>query len=528
MKRIHWLILFIALQAGMVSYSSAQTPHYAAIYGWAFPNYTTPVLSWDIYRDTFIGIPPDPPSSGFDWLFYDLVYRTELAGEGNCYGLSLMSLMMRKKGGHLGYCLPVSQYSGDSVSPFTGPNDPFLGQYINQMHGHQVNVPSLKQYLELIATGKNRDGLFAFQQAQYYQAQDDYTLVSITESLFPTDGGHTMVAYETRGFGPNDKRIYVYDPNRSWYVPTQQTFYTSGSNFIQIRADHSWSFDKGGGVVWSGDPSSGGNCTITPISIAGPRSRTPSSLGFNAIDFASEFFIFGEGTQLEQITSEDGKRLFKPGTHEVEIDPNLGMLNIVPFYPSDQVLNDKPYNFATYYQLEKPTGSVDVQVRSERGGYRLDVAGPRSHFRIVAKGGVGTDLLKIRDYGTLAPQMSLHNHIDAGMYDIELTQIVEPNQEARIFRLINLKVPSRIPIDIGISPDRSGLDVISQKVNLDVTLQIESIGRGYREVVDIPNLRIQPGEQLNVKPDNWRNLNDRDLKINIGRIGTIGTFRPIR
>ena len=124
--------------------------------------------------------------------------------------------------------------------------------------------------------------------------------------------------------------------------------------------------------------------------------------------------------------------------------------------------------------------------------------------------------------------MSLHNHIDAGMYDIELTQIVEPNQEARIFRLINLKVPSRIPIDIGISPDRSGLDVISQKVNLDVTLQIESIGRGYREVVDIPNLRIQPGEQLNVKPDNWRNLNDRDLKINIGRIGTIGTFRPIR
>ncbi len=119
---------------------------------WYFDNFETDPLTWDIYRDTFIGVPPtrDPLSSAFDVLFYDNLYKSSLAKNGNCFGMSLQSLMMLKNGGHLGYCAPVNQYSGDLIgTPTTGPTDNGLTRIINEMHGHQVHTESLRFFLDL-------------------------------------------------------------------------------------------------------------------------------------------------------------------------------------------------------------------------------------------------------------------------------------------------------------------------------------------------------------------------------------------
>src|ERR1700751_2278577 len=119
---------------------------YASNSGWRFLNFKDPTFSWDIYRDTFIGIPPteDPLSSAFDVIFYEQVYKSKLSADGNCFGMSLLNQIISKYGGHLGYCAPIRQYSGDPTATAMGPTDPTLRRVINVMHGHQVNLPTVQ------------------------------------------------------------------------------------------------------------------------------------------------------------------------------------------------------------------------------------------------------------------------------------------------------------------------------------------------------------------------------------------------
>ncbi len=479
--------------------------HWTADNGWAFHNFTTPEFSWELYRDTFIGIPPtrDPAASGFDVLFYDYVYKSELSANGNCYGMSLMAQLILEKGGHLGYCAPCAQYSGDLSAADAGPTDPNLYHAINQMHGHQVNLPSLKQYLEIIALGKNRDGLYAFDQAGYYALRNDPVLVSITKGLSPVDGGHTLAVINAVSYGANDKRIYLYDPNRSWYDPADQPWYINGENYIQIHSDHSWEFEMAGGEVWSGDPSSGGNIIITPVSLAGPRSRTPSSMGLNALTFINEFFIFGSGSDLEQVTNSQGKRLFKPGTKEIDNDPSTGLLNIVPFYPSDQ---GAPYDFSIFYQLDNPGGELDVQIRS-RGGYRVDIAGMLSHLRVESIGGEGTDLFRIRDIGTASPALTLFNNTQAESLNATFTQIVKPGQEARVFKLTGLQSQAGSPVELKIIRNQGALEINNEKSSLGYNLEIERhlIG-GVIDTVRLPAVQLDPGNIQIISPPSWKIL----------------------
>src|SRR5258708_17959433 len=120
MKKSEHMITFNLTVVGMLGLIAlglpvARSDDYAATSAWQFKNLKDPTFSWDLYRDTFIGIPPneDPLSSPFDVLFYENLYKSKLSESGNCYGMSLLSLMILQNGGHLGYCAPIPQYSGD-------------------------------------------------------------------------------------------------------------------------------------------------------------------------------------------------------------------------------------------------------------------------------------------------------------------------------------------------------------------------------------------------------------------------------
>ena len=90
------IVLAVIGAACVVTMPMYAQDDYAQKNGWWFQNFETKPLPWDIYRETFIGIPPseDPWSSAFDVLFYEQVYKDKLSGSGNCYGMSLLSLMM--------------------------------------------------------------------------------------------------------------------------------------------------------------------------------------------------------------------------------------------------------------------------------------------------------------------------------------------------------------------------------------------------------------------------------------------------
>jgi hypothetical protein len=245
-------------------------------HSWRFTNFQTfgdlpwaSNLSWDLYRDTFIGIPPtrSVAGSGFDVAFYDAIFERRLTETGNCFGMVLLSHLIQSKGHHLGLCAPIRQYGGDNTDESVdwdgdgnsdgdytrGPDSARVERVINRMHGHQITLPTLRHLLNIIQQHSNRDGNFAFGQAKKYIEKEGATPISVTSSLSPQDGGHALLAYDTRARRDNNgnvvtRQILVYDPNRPWNTP-DSTWYTQGHNVIRVDpSTDRWTFNQG---TWS-------------------------------------------------------------------------------------------------------------------------------------------------------------------------------------------------------------------------------------------------------------------------------------
>lgn len=493
---------------------------------WRFNNFRTMSalpwstdFTWKLYRDTFIGIPPerDPWSSAFDVLFFDLLYETELGSAGNCYGMTLLSALITHKGAHLGFCAPVSQYSGDSVGTMTtldldgdgnpdrhfrGPTNDRLREVINRLHGHQVNLATLLFFRDIILVGKNRDGQYAYDQVLYYKMRDDPVLVSITETLNPADGGHTMVAYDA-GMVGGQQRIFVYDPNRPGAIPTDP-YYTGDQNVITIGTGGSWEFLMAGETVpWSGSPSSGGNITITPISVTGPTGRTPSSMGLDILHVVTMIFISGDGAALDQITNEQSKRAFKPGTLEPDIDPTTGMRNVVPWFPSD---GSGRVGGAPYFIVGDPGGALELQVRSGTGGYRVDLAGGGGRISVSARRGSGKDVITIDNAGRRSQSLQILNSCGASDYDIEFTQVIQPGERARTFTLANVKVAKNARVELKIIDQQSALSIVSLDAPVSFDAQLRRRTILGDQVIELPGAQIEAGQDLVLRPKSWLDL----------------------
>ncbi len=302
-----YLILLLAVITLLSARSLAQPQdtNWVKNNTWYFDNFKDPELPWSIFKETFTGVAPEP-SGDFDQVLYDQLYKTKLASKGHCFGMCVMALLMKKNGGYLGFCYPPYKYSGtiyhggkeDSI----GPADLNLKTAIAMVHGNQINHGFLLFLLDVISINKNRDGNYAYQQVNYYLAKDDPPVISITKSLSPADGGHVLIPYLTNTIG-GKKRIYVYDPNYSFYEKGSEKgheFYTSGSNYIEISADGSWDYIKGyprdasDPENWSGGPNHGGNCIVIPLSVAGKKGRLPQSLFADVAEALNKIFIFGD------------------------------------------------------------------------------------------------------------------------------------------------------------------------------------------------------------------------------------------
>jgi hypothetical protein len=492
---------------------------YAAKSAWQFNNFKCcppmpppdPTFSWELYRDSFIGIPPteDPVSSAFDVLFYQQIYKDKLAKDGNCYGMSLLSLMILKNGGHLGYCAPVSQYSGDIFGQ-TGPTDPMLMRAINIMHGHQVNLPTLQYMLDIIASHANRDGAFAYTRFTDLKLRQDLTLISITKSLNPNDGGHTLVAYDAQDLGGGNKRIFVYDPNRTWADPASRTWYQTGQNYVQISGS-SWSFDLGTTGTWSGSPASGGNIIITPISITGPHSRTPASLGGAIIGkILNTLLLSGQSARIEQVTDANGKRLFKPGTFEVETDPSIGMKNMLPFFPSDQTRAGDNGGLILF-QLGSSGGLLKVQVTGSESGYTLRSIGAQSQVIVTARGGRGTDVISLHQIGSSEPRIRIENRRGTSEYDVRFIQATRPRELLHVLSSTRVRVPADAQVEFGVSDRDRALSIYSSSATLQFDLELKTVTREGEKSLARKGVALAPRTQQIVQPQNWLKLQDTEV-----------------
>jgi hypothetical protein len=491
--------------------AAALAQPYTETGGWRFDNFPDATLSWDIYRETFIGIPPayDPLSSALDVVFYDKVYKTELAKEGNCFGLSLLSLMILKKGGHLGYCVPIPQYSGDAFGD-AGPTDPGLKRAINIMHGHQMNLPVLQHVLEIIGKSKNRDGAYALERLQFYKLKNDPTTVTVMKSLVPSDGSHTMAAYDADPPGSGNRKIWVYDPNRSWADPAQRAWYTSGSNHITVNGT-SWQFEMVDGTIYSGSPSSGGNLLIIPISVSGPHSRSPASMGDQAIgQIITTIFVSGSDAKIEQVTDGQGRRLFSPGTMEIDTDPATGMVKMLPWYPSDQG-RVRPGAPLFFFHLGGSAGTLNIKVTAGEQGYQLRALGPRGMITVAARGGKGSEQVTLRHAGTLEPQLVLTNERGASDYDVHFAHIAQPRERVHVLRARNLRAPQGATVELGAVDRSRALSLASPTAEIAYDVELRAMTRRGEEVLSRPGSGQNAADTRIVRPSNWYDLKARGV-----------------
>jgi len=495
---------------------------YAKDNGWWFRNFKDPTLSWDIYRDTFIGIPPTESAAAslFDALFYTKICKTELAKTGNCYGMSLLSVMIRKRGGHMGYCMPVPQYSGDiagDCSKPTGPSDPALRRAINVMHGHQVNLPTLEFILDVIAKHKNRDASYAYDTFAAVLMQEGPALVSITKELAPGKSAHTMVAYRAEDLGSSGRRIYVYDPFRSWADSdsTVRDWYQTNQNFIQINGT-SWSFPLRGwscGVeTWSGDPASGGNIVIIPASVTGPHSRSPASLGGGIIDqILNTILLSGGSAEIEQVTDAQGKRLFKPGTYEVDTDPATGMRNMFPWTPSGQAGPQTGSNSTILFQLGSARGALTVRVKGSQSGYTLRSMGARNQVSVTARGGQGTDAITLAHPGSSDARIELANTRGTSEYDIEFIQATGPKEALHVLSSNRMRIPDGARVELAMTDQSRALTVSSPTANIQYDLELRAVTGKETQSLNKTHVTQAAGTLQTVQPRSWADLQKTEV-----------------
>lgn len=363
------IVISMSLSMSFSEKTMAQDAAWVRENTWYFDNFVQAILGWDIFRETYIGVAPEP-SADTDYIFYEAVFKTEIASKGHCHGMCTMALIMLKNGGHLGFCHPPNIYSGvifSGSNDTVGPTSITLKRAIQIMHGSQLTHGYLSFLLDVIATGKNRDGRFAFQQANYYAAQGDPCLISLTKSLLPTDGAHTLIAIRTQDLG-STKRIYVYDPNWSYYGP-EKAKYDTGNNYIEINSSTgAWNASKTSVSTYSGSPSSGGSCVIMPISIAGRKDRLPQSLLAEGAYALNTIFIHGANAHLEQISDPFSNRQWlKDDGTDIETDPNRRLTNVLPFIPSN---GGQPISPSVKVYFVRGTQSFNIHVRAQ-GKYRV-------------------------------------------------------------------------------------------------------------------------------------------------------------
>lgn len=303
-------ILVFVSQNKLYTQDAIQGEEAVKKYGWGFDNFSDTLLSWDIYCHSFFGIPTNGSNSWitdvFDKAYYETAFKTVLPaghvngstidGGGNCLGISLLSLMMNKYGGYLGFCAPPLQY-GSSVGKFKWPTYPGLKRAINIMHGHQLGLAAVQSFIDQFHSGHSADASYGVTLAIQAIEKEGPCLVCINRGILTSDG-HAMIAYKVTDEGSGNYKIWIIDPNRHW--PKDSSYYKGAHNFIQINGS-TWSFLMAGRKSpWPTDhdkdtlqPLTSGTLVIYPVSVIGPTQRTPSSMGVSVLGLLAQICIWG-------------------------------------------------------------------------------------------------------------------------------------------------------------------------------------------------------------------------------------------
>jgi hypothetical protein len=375
------------------------------------------------------------------------------------------------------------------------------------MHGHQVTLACIQSFFDQFLSGHSQNATYVTPLAQQALDKEGTFVVSITKSLLPGDGGHSLVAYQMTNLGGSHYKIWVVDPNRIWAdstTPDNRDFYTSNKNFIDCNGA-SWKYDMGGSLgVW---PTGSGNLTVLPVSIASPTGRVPSSLGLAVGELLNKIFIVhdGEDATITQVTS-GGKRLFIPGTKQVDWNTKTGMRNTAPFYPSDVREGGHKFQFELYNHFGSMK-NVDVQFYSGTKGARVALGDNTGYVFINCHNADAKATISVSGLGTKSPQVILKNASKPIICDIDILIPTKQGITNRTFTIRDAEILpekySSLECAVVNARDIFVKGISKKRASLTVVQQSSLAGQ---EFSTLP-ISIIPSERELTKEDEWMKMN---------------------
>jgi hypothetical protein len=188
-------------------------PYAPNVDGYNFYNYVKPTQTWDMMRETYLGISEDYEHAGlFQRIFYDNTYKT-LFDKGVCYGMAASDVAL--------------YYGSEDISKYDPPNSQhirelsqsnaledlieiyFGKQMTDQIMAHRIPEMLFKNPAGFYLMGIYFPGSYDEIEQNIKNSDGDPLVVSFLNG----GGGHTVTPYATAKISDKYSRVYVYDSN---------------------------------------------------------------------------------------------------------------------------------------------------------------------------------------------------------------------------------------------------------------------------------------------------------------------------
>jgi hypothetical protein len=263
---------------------------------WGVQNRGTSQISKAQYAAAFRDVDSEPEWWDVtDWLdaaFYELVVKG-IAGNGNCFGMSLESIYARK--GASIFSLPTNRFTNwDTVA-----------NEFNIKHCYQVGAGPIWWFVDEFLSGKTHDPKAVFERTRSEFSIGNNPVLCIAQNYDFSGAPHCIlpVAWDSSS---KPWKITICDPN-----------FPNALRQLTVNPDDN-TYDYDGGNKYHGGEWSGGRLHYTPWTLVNSKPRTPV---WDAILLllAGTILILGDDTETTAITDSNGNDLDAFGTRAMDM-----------------------------------------------------------------------------------------------------------------------------------------------------------------------------------------------------------------
>jgi hypothetical protein len=473
--------------------------------GWYFKNWgETSEFSWDLYRDTYLGIYPtqDLGAAPLDCAFYEIFKKC--AEKGNCGGMSLLALALFKYGGFMGFCSPACFYTGD-----VSPDRDDLHRAINILQARQFSAHGIENFLDVCDAGDLNNAVAAFYRVKQLLGMGDYPVLSIADDLIGAEA-HTLIPYRAEENTSGTKILYIWDPNNPY--DADPSHYSGPSCRMVINGPADWVYTSRmapNELTYHG--SDGGWCFTVPMSIVLRKARHPMTLDM-AFDALMTIFVSGPGAALAQISDDEGHQFYRNDANihtsrrDIETDPAKRLKGIGrwPWYG----LAGKTELPGELYFIRGPLGKLSrLNLTVNGAAYKIVQFTANNLVEINATSASHSrDVIRFSRSGMADQSIEMVTAGKGKGMTIGQQKIGAGGTEWRGCNVKNIGMERNVPVVINTVGNLEAIQVSSRDRQVKLAIEMQRYFKGKVSKRNAGTLSTVSGKILRVSPKDWDSL----------------------